>query len=114
MKRLQRVGEATPVQVYLRADERARLERLAAQLDTSRAEVLRRGLQALERAVLDPNEHPVLRLSGIGREERGPKVDYDVAVHHDRYLADVVPTRWGYARLPPPSRKPPRRRAKRR
>ena len=41
-----RVGE--PVQVYLARPDRDRLERLAAQLDASKSEVLRRGLAALE------------------------------------------------------------------
>jgi hypothetical protein len=43
-----RVGE--PVQVYLDPGDRERLERLASQLDTTKSDVLRRGLAALEAA----------------------------------------------------------------
>ena len=39
---------AEPVQVYLDQPDRARLERLAARLDATKSDVLRRGLEALE------------------------------------------------------------------
>ena len=39
---------AEPVQVYLRGDEKARLDRLTEELDTSKSDVLRKGLEALE------------------------------------------------------------------
>lgn len=39
---------AEPVQVYLDPPDRERLERLARRLDTTKSEVLRRGLAALE------------------------------------------------------------------
>ena len=39
---------AEPVQVYLDAPELSRLERLAARLDATKSDVLRRGLEALE------------------------------------------------------------------
>jgi len=45
-KRTPRVGE--PVQVYLTDPDRDRLERLATELDTTKSDVLRRGLEALE------------------------------------------------------------------
>ena len=45
-KREGRVGE--PVQVYLTVPDRERLERLAAELDATKSDVLRRGLEALE------------------------------------------------------------------
>lgn len=89
-----KVSEAMPVQVYLGAEERARLERLARDLDASRADVLRRGLEALERELLDPKAHPVLRLVGIGEGGRGPRVSYDVNEQHDRYLADALTAKW--------------------
>ena len=38
-----------PIQVYLDRGERATLDRLARELDVSRAEVLRRGLETLQR-----------------------------------------------------------------
>jgi len=113
MKRSGRVSEASPVQVYLRPGERARLERLAAELKASRADVLRQGLEALERMVLDPAHHPLLKLAGVARSGRGADVEYDVAAEHDRYLADVLPVRWGYARLAPAAKRR-RRRSKRR
>ena len=113
MKKSSRVSEAVPVQVYLRPQERARLERLAAELKASRADVLRRALEVLEHQLLDPEQHPLLKLSGIGVGDRGPKVDYDPTVEHDRYLAEVLTARgerdfralWGER---------PRRRARRR
>src|SRR5439155_1505634 len=51
-----RVSE--PVQVYLDAVERQRLERLAEQLGATKSDVLRRGLQVLERQASDPDPHP--------------------------------------------------------
>jgi hypothetical protein len=45
-KRPGRVAE--PVQVYLDEADRGRLERLAAALDATKSDVLRRGLEALE------------------------------------------------------------------
>lgn len=45
-KRPGRVAE--PVQVYLDPADRERLDRLAAQLDATKSDVLRRGLEALE------------------------------------------------------------------
>ena len=65
------VREAAPVQVYLDPDDQDRLERLAAQLEVSKSDVLRRGLDALERAVTDPAMHPALRL--IGLTDQGKK-----------------------------------------
>ena len=49
---------AEPVQVYLKRDDQDRLNRLKARLDTSKSDVLRRGLEALEREVTDPAGHP--------------------------------------------------------
>jgi hypothetical protein len=43
-----RVGE--PVQVYLAPPDRERLERLARELELTRSDVLRRGLEALDAA----------------------------------------------------------------
>ena len=45
-RRPKRVAE--PVQVYLDGPDRERLERLAERLDTTKSDVLRRGLEALE------------------------------------------------------------------
>jgi hypothetical protein len=50
---------AEPVQVYLEAPDRERLERLAAQLDATKSDVLRRGLEALESLFRRPATRPV-------------------------------------------------------
>ncbi len=83
-----RVAEAAPTQVYLDLLTRTRLERLASHLDTTKSDVLRRGLMALEREMLDPTSHPALRMLGAVAEAPAT-ARYDVAVEHDRYLADV-------------------------
>jgi hypothetical protein len=82
-----RVSE--PVQVYLSPPDRQRLDWLTGQLGASKSDVLRRALVALEQAVADPEAHPLLRLIGIGAGDRGPRVTYDPAVEHDRYLAEA-------------------------
>ena len=64
-----RVREAAPLQVYLVADERERLDRLASQLDSTKSDVIRRALLALERELLSPSAHPALRLIGIADAE---------------------------------------------
>ena len=45
---------AEPVQVYLERPDRERLERLAFQLEATKSDVLRRGLEALESQVRRP------------------------------------------------------------
>lgn len=53
---------AEPVQVYLDRPDRERLDRLAAQLEATKSDVLRRGLEALEslsRRVTGPVRPPV-------------------------------------------------------
>jgi hypothetical protein len=92
-----RVAEAAPVQVYLDRASRDRLAHLAANLELSKSDVLRRGLLALERELLDPAAHPALRLLGFVTEEKGASVEYDVAREHDRLLASV--------NEPPPSKR---------
>ena len=90
-----RVAEATPVQVYLTTQERHRLERLARQLDTTRSEVLRRGLKAVERELLSPLSHPALRIIGLVEAERAAPLEYDPATGHDRLLTDAEEASWG-------------------
>ena len=81
---------AEPAQVYLEPPDLDRLARLTAQLEATKSDVLRRGLAALERELLDPEQHPALRLIGIGRgAARRPAPDYDAAREHDRFLADT-------------------------
>ncbi|HEX9705261.1 MAG TPA: CopG family transcriptional regulator [Gemmatimonadales bacterium] len=87
------VGE--PVQVYLDADERQRLERLTRQLGATKSDVLRRGLEALERQAFDPATHPALQIIGLADRERAGGPGYDVAREHDRYLADSEEASWG-------------------
>jgi len=84
-----------PVQVYLDPEDQDRLERLTGQLDSSKSEVLRRGLAALERQLTDPSEHPALRVIGIlrGSAEACPTT-YDVALEHDRFLAESEEASW--------------------
>lgn len=97
--RKRRVAE--PVQVYLAAADRRRLERLAEQLDATKSDVLRRGLEALERQLVDPEQHPALRIIGMAGEETGPPgppLDYDVAREHDRFLADSEIASWARPR----------------
>ncbi len=79
-----------PAQVYLDAREQQRLERLTEALDTTKSDVLRRGLEALEREVFDPEHHPALQIIGIAATEQGQDPDFDVAREHDRYLSDLA------------------------
>ena len=93
----QRRRIAEPVQVYLAPLEVARLERLAAQLDATKSDVLRRGLEALERQTLDPAAHPALGIIGLA-ERVGPDPGYDVARDHDRFLAEAEVRSWQSAK----------------
>jgi hypothetical protein len=92
-KRAPVVREAAPVQVYLDPDDQDRLERLAAQLEVSKSDVLRRGLDALERAVTDPATHPALRLIGLAEEQK-KSGRTDAARQHDKVLADEEEKSW--------------------
>lgn len=87
---------AEPVQVYLKADEQDRLKRLTERLATSKSDVLRRGLEALEREVTDPAGHPVLRVIGIGatREPGEGPPALDPARDHDTVLAAGEERSW--------------------
>ncbi len=78
-----------PAQVYLDPAEQERLERLTAVLDTTKSNVLRRGLEALERELFDPEHHPALQIIGIAGVEQGRECDFDVAREHDRFLAGL-------------------------
>jgi len=85
---------AEPIQVYLDHAQRRRLERLAGELGLSKSDVVRRGLEALERQMADPAEHPALAIIGIASRETGKAPDYDVAREHDRYLAESEQKSW--------------------
>ncbi len=82
-----------PVQVYMASDDRVRLDRLTEELETTKSDVLRRGLEALERQLLDPEHHPALRIIGIGGEEAAGDMGYDIAREHDRFVADSEDSR---------------------
>jgi hypothetical protein len=76
-RRTGRVAE--PVQVYLDRPDRERLDRLAAQLEATKSDVLRRGLEALEsltRHTTGPASAPVPlpTFPGLGLQ---PGVDLD-------------------------------------
>ncbi len=84
---------AEPVQVYLRPSEKDRLERLTAELDTTKSDVLRRGLKALELQISDPEHHPALRIIGMVSVPDGD-LGIDVAREHDEYLATTEIASW--------------------
>ena len=92
MSTKRRVSE--PVQVYLDAVERQRLERLAQQLGATKSDVLRRGLEVLERQASDPDAHPALQIIGLADRERAGGPAYDVGREHDRFLADSEQASW--------------------
>lgn len=84
---------AEPVQVYLDRPDHSLLTHLSAQLGSTKSDVLRRGLAALERELSDPASHPALGIIGIAARETAEAADYDVAREHDRYFADLEDAR---------------------
>ncbi len=104
-----KISESTPIQVYLAPKQRARLDRLAEQLDTSKSDILRRGIMALEREITNPYAHPALRLIGLSDgAEHGPA--YDVAAEHDRFFAESEEGTWSTPRSKAARPNPKRRR----
>ena len=89
-----RVREAAPLQVYLVADERERLERLVHQLDATKSDVIRRALLALERELQSPTSHPALRLIGIADAEKPGLASVDAARKHDHEIAEGEEASW--------------------
>ena len=86
---------AEPVQVYLDPADRGRLEWLTEELDTTKSDVLRRALEALERQITDPESHPALRIMKIAEGVAPSSAPgYDVAVEHDRFLTDSEVASW--------------------
>jgi len=81
-----------PVQVYLDGPDQERLERLTGRLDTTKSDVLRRGLEALEHQLLDPSGHPALRIAGIMNVSHPGAAD--AAREHDRVLAETEEESW--------------------
>jgi len=93
MSSKRRVSE--PVQVYLDAAERQRLERLARQFGSTKSAVIRRALEVLDRQASDPEAHPALQIIGLADRERARGPGYDVAREHDRYLSQSEAAGWG-------------------
>ena len=87
-KHHERVGRVSePVQVYLSRTEAGQLNRLAVALDATKSDVLRRGLDALERQLSDPGQHPLERIMAMDADDMSP-ARYDVAREHDRFFAE--------------------------
>lgn len=94
---------AEPVQVYLEPPDSDRLARLAARLEATKSDVMRRGLAALERELTDPAHDPILAFIGLADDAaEGRDPGYDVAREHDRDLAAAAPA-------PKPRAAPPHR-----
>jgi Arc/MetJ-type ribon-helix-helix transcriptional regulator len=87
-----RVSE--PVQVYLHRPDQDRLERLTERLGTSKSDALRRGLEALERQLTDPSDHPALRIIGLGESDPTKVGAADLAHGHDSALSDSEIASW--------------------
>jgi hypothetical protein len=87
MSRRKQVRE--PIQVYLTAAERRRLDLLAETLGVSRAEVLRRGLETV--AVEGQGADPLDALVGAFDAPAAPR---DLAANHDEYLAADEERAW--------------------
>jgi hypothetical protein len=85
---------AEPVQVYLAAADQQRLARLTSQLDATKSDVLRQGLEALERQLTDPATHPALGILGLADDSPEPGPGYDIALGHDRFLAESEEASW--------------------
>lgn len=74
-----------PIQVYLDTDERALLDRVAAETGLSRAEVLRRGLRQYA-ADRPGTRSPMLEFMESLRDVEMPA---DLSERHDDYLAEA-------------------------
>ena len=86
--RSKRVRE--PIQVYLTRVERGALDQLAQELGVSRAEVLRRGIDALGRQRARSFHDVFDELVGAFEQPGAPA---DLAERHDDYAADDVERR---------------------
>ncbi len=80
-----------PIQVYLTPDERSTLDRVANLLDVSRAEILRRGIEAIARDAYAEAADPLDEL--VGRFDQ-PTAPCDLATRHDDYQADAIESEW--------------------
>jgi len=78
------------VQVYLDEQDDRWLEERAATTGTSKAALIRAGINALREREIPPEDDPLLDLIGhIADDPSGP---HDVAEHHDRYLLSDAPS----------------------
>ena len=87
-KRSKRVRE--PIQVYLTSAERAGLDRVALELGVSRAEVLRRGLEAMAEG---RGRSFYAAFEALIGTERAPDAPTNLAEQHDEYLAQDLEKR---------------------
>ncbi len=80
-----------PIQTYLNTGERAMLDRLAREMDVSRAEVLRRGLASLAGAVRGADYDPLDAIVGAFDNPHAPR---DLAENHDKYIVEDLEREW--------------------
>ena len=78
-----------PVQVYLTVQDRRLLKEVAAAAGVSGAEVLRRGLRRMAGEVLSDRNPAMQILEKMNAAKWPPDAPRDVALNHDRYLADT-------------------------
>src|SRR5687768_3210017 len=78
-----------PVQVYLTSVDRALLREVAARAGISGAEVLRRGLRRMAGEIMSDSNPAIRLLDEMNAAEWPAGTPKDVAVSHDRYLAEV-------------------------
>lgn len=96
---------AEPVQVYLDAPDRNRLDRLIAQLHATKSDVLRRALEALEQELSSRGAQPYEQIIALGAEApSSEEPGYDVAREHDRVLAHAEVDSWTRGRRSAPRR----------
>ncbi len=93
--------------MYLHSEDRERLARLTNSTGTTKSAVLRQALAALENQLGDPASHPALRIIGLA-DGATTASGYDLAIEHDRALADDELAFW--SSLAPRRRRPRRRR----
>lgn len=84
-----------PVQVYLHQGDQDRIKRLTERLGTTKSDVLRRGLDALERQLTDPADHPALRIIGLGASDTDARPATKPPREHDPFLTDSEIASWG-------------------
>src|SRR5512141_1862836 len=78
-----------PVQVYLTVQDRRLLKEVAAAAGVSGAEVLRRGLRRMAGEVLADRNPAMQMLEEMNSAKWPSGAPRDVALNHDRYLAET-------------------------